>query len=517
MNGAEALTRALLAGGVNTCFANPGTSEMHFVAALDRFEEMRPVLCLFEGVATGAADGYGRMADKPAATLMHLGFGLSGGLANLHNARKARSPVVNIVGEHASWHLESGSALVSDIEGLAVPMSDWVHTSRDASSVARDASAAITAARARGGQVATLILPADTAWSAGGQPPDAPAPPPALQTVDPGAVGAAVNALRSGEPALLLLGGRALRQGALEMAGRIAAATGARLATPYGIGRLERGAGRVPVERLPALIDPARKAFAGIRNVILAGAEHPAAMFAYPDKPRAMEDPGARFMSLAEDSACAPEALRALCGAIGANAIDPALEPREAPLAPTGHLTPDAVLQAVTFAMPDNAIIVDESISAGRNFFPLSRGAVPHDYLQLPAGALGNGIPSALGASIACPDRPVINLEGDGSAMYTLQGLWTQAREKANVLTIIFSNRRYNILDAEMKGVGISEKAGQRARRMLSLDRPDISWVDLARGFGVEAARVTEIGPLIDMVKGCATRKGPFLVEAVLP
>lgn len=515
MNGAEALTRALLAGGVDTCFANPGTSEMHFVAALDRFEDMRPVLCLFEGVATGAADGYGRMADKPAATLMHLGFGLSGGLANLHNARKAPSPVVNVVGDHASWHRASGSVLVSDVESLARPMSDWVKTCADAADVSSDAAEAVAVARARGGQVATLILPADTAWSEGGTV----AASVAAQRepeIEDSAIVAAARALTRGEPAMLLLGGLALRTGALALAGKIAAATGAGLATPYGIGRLERGAGRVKLERLPALIDPARKAFSGIRHVILAGTERPAAMFAYPDKPRAMEDSGTVFHRLCEDPAVAPAALEALCDALGARSDGPLEEGCDLSV-PNGALTPDAVLQCVAAAMPHDAIIVDESISAGRNFFPLSRGTPPHDYLQLPAGALGNGIPVALGAALACPDRPVINLEGDGSAMYTVQGLWTQAREQANVTTIIFANRRYNILDAELKNVGVAGDVGARARGMLSLDRPDIGWVDIARGFGVDAERVEDAARLSALIAGASTRQGPLLIEAVLP
>ncbi|MBS8225943.1 acetolactate synthase large subunit [Vannielia litorea] len=515
MNGAEALTRALLAGGVDTCFANPGTSEMHFVAALDRFEDMRPVLCLFEGVATGAADGFGRMVDRPAATLMHLGFGLSGGLANLHNARKAPSPVVNVVGDHASWHRASGSALVSDVEALAKPMSDWVKTSGSAADVSSDAAEAIAAARSRGGQVATLVLPADTAWSEGGIEAAPPAPAPE-SAVDEGAISAAAKALTSGEPAMLLLGGAALRAVSLACAGRIAAATSARLATPYGIGRLERGVGRVRVERLPALIDPARKVFAGIRHVILAGTGKPAAMFAYPDKPRAMEDPGTIFHTLCGDPALAPAALAALCEALGAK-VDGPVEQAQDPAIPEGALTPDAILRCVAAAMPPQAIIVDESISAGRNFFPLSQGAVPHDYLQLPAGALGNGIPVALGAALACPDRPVINLEGDGSAMYTVQGLWTQAREQANVTTIIFSNRRYNILDAELKNVGVAGEMGSRARGMLSLDRPDIGWIDIARGFGVDAVRVEDAARLATLIASAATRQGPLLIEAVLP
>lgn len=516
MNGAEALTRELLAGGVDICFANPGTSEMHFVAALDRFDAMRPVLCLFEGVATGAADGYGRMTDRPAATLMHLGFGLSGGLANLHNARKAKSPIVNIVGDHASWHKDTGSALVSDVAALAQPMSDWVYQSSAACEVATDAASAIAAAKSRGGQVATLILPADVAWSEGGRP-SVGVSSPVASRIDHRAVESATAALRGDAPVMLVLGARALRAGPLETAGRIANATGARLVTPYGVGRLERGAGRAVVERLPAMIDPARKVFSGIRHVILAGADPPAAMFAYPEKPRSMADEGTVFHALCDDPALAPDALEALCDALGARKNKALIASRTAIDIPVGKLTPDVILQTVAATMPDHSIIVDESISAGRNFFPLSEGAGPHDYLQLSAGALGNGIPAALGAALACPERPVINLEGDGSAMYTLQGLWTQAREAVNVTTIIFSNRRYNILDAELKNVGISDNVGIRARQMLSLDAPDIGWVDLARGFGLNGERVSDAGRLATLIAAAATRQGPFLIEAMLP
>src|ERR1700749_752470 len=165
MNGAESLVRTLVAGGVNVCFTNPGTSEMHFVAALDRVEGMRCILGLFEGVVTGAADGYYRMKGTPASTLLHLGPGLANGLANLHNAKKARSGIVNVVGQHATYHIGLNAPLTSDIEGLARPMSDWVKTSPDGKSVSADGMAAIAAAKSSPPQIATLILPADTAWN----------------------------------------------------------------------------------------------------------------------------------------------------------------------------------------------------------------------------------------------------------------------------------------------------------------------------------------------------------------
>ncbi|QHI99267.1 acetolactate synthase large subunit [Xylophilus rhododendri] len=514
-NGAEVLVRTLLANQVDVCFANPGTSEMHFVAALDRIEGMRCVLGLFEGVVTGAADGYARMADKPAATLLHLAPGLGNGLANLHNAKRAQVPMVNIVGEHRQGHKATDSALTGDIEGIARTMCDWVHTCSSADHIAQDAAAAVQRANSRPGRIATLVLPADTAWTQtrNRQPVVlAPEPPtlPSDQRFD-----AALKALRSGENTILLLSGRALRAGALEDASRIAQRSGARLLAQYANGRIERGRGRVVIERTPAPVDQGVAAFRDARHVILVGAKVPAPMFGYPGKPDYLMDPAATLIELTQPSDDLPAVLKELAARLGAADAAPLLQP-EAPLPlPDGALTPDAVLQAVSALMPQQAIVVDESVTAGRAFFPISRASAPHDYLQLTGGAIGDGIPMAVGAAVACPGRKVINLEGDGSSMYTIQGLWTQARERLDVLTIVFANKGYKILKGEMANVGAGTW-GARAEQMLSIVNPEISWVKLAQGMGVEAAQATTTQELLRLLRHGLAMQGPFLIEVQL-
>jgi acetolactate synthase-1/2/3 large subunit len=512
-NGAEALVHTLLEGRVDVCFANPGTSEMQFVAALDRIPGMRCILALFEGVATGAADGYARMADKPASTLLHLAPGLGNGLANLHNAKRAQVPLVNIVGEHRQGHKETDSPLTGDIEGVARTMSDWVKTCTSADNIATDAAEAIRTANTAPGKIATLILPADTAWT-----PAAPHAPldfrPPARTL-PGAerFEAAVKALRSGEKVMLVLSGRALREEALAIAGSIASHTGAALIAPYSNARMERGAGRVAIDRTPAPVDAGVAAFRDAKHVILVGAKVPAPMFGYPNKPDYLMQPGSNLITLTRPGDDLLATLRELAERLGATRAQARVEPAGELALPQGPLTAEAVLRAVSALMPENAIVTDESITAGRMFFPYSRGAKQHDYLQLTGGALGAGIPMSIGAAIACPERKVVNLEGDGSSLYTIQGLWTQAREKLDVLTIVFANRGYQILRAELEFVGAKEY-GERAERMLSIVEPDISWVKLAEGFGVEAAAATTSEELVKLIRHAASRRGPFLIEA---
>lgn len=512
-NGEELLVRTLINGGVDVCFANPGTSEMHFVAALDRIEGMRCTLGLFEGVVTGAADGYARIADKPAATLLHLAPGLGNGLANLHNAKRARSPIVNIVGEHRQGHKVTDSLLTGDIEGAAATVCDWVRTTTSADGVGEDAAAAIRHANSLPGRIATLVLPADTAWTAtGAAPPRGFAPPtPTLPSDD--CLEQAARALRSGERAILLLSGRALRAGPLADASRIARSTGALLLAQYANGRIERGAGRVAIERTPAPVDQALAVFREAKHVILVGAAKPAAMFGYPGKPDWLLPEGANLVALTQDSDDLPATLRELARRVQAQGELPQVEELRAPDVATGRLTPDAVLQTVAALMPDNAIVVDESITAGRSFFPISRGSAPHDYLQLTGGAIGAGIPMAVGAAIAGGGRKVINLEGDGSAMYTIQGLWTQAREGLNVLTVIFSNGGYKILKGEMVNVGARDW-GARAERLLSVVEPGIDYVRLAQGMGVEAAVATTTEEFARLMRHACRHDGPFLIDA---
>jgi acetolactate synthase I/II/III large subunit len=514
MNGAESLVRTLVGGGVNVCFANPGTSEMHFVAALDRVDGMRCVLGLFEGVVTGAADGYYRMTDGPAATLLHLGPGLSNGLANIHNANKAMSGMVNIVGDHATYHRQYDAPLTSDIEGLARPNSHWVKTSPDAKSIAADGALAIEAARMPPGRIATLILPADTAWNEGTGPANVP-PPVAPAPPSREAIAEAARVLRSGEPALILLTGRAVRADGLELAGRIAVKTGARLIAQGSNARTQRGRGRVSVERIPYVVDQALKVLAGLKHIILVGAKMPVAFFAYPDKPSRLYPEDCAGHVLARPGEDAIAALEALCEEVGARATPPPVVNERPAAAASGAITSEALGQSIAALLPENAIVADEAVTTGRGFFAPTRMAAPHDWLSNMGGSIGLGPPLATGAAVACPDRKVIALQADGSAMYTVQALWTQAREGLDITTVLFSNRTYQILKGELANVGAGNP-GRKALDMLDLGRPDIDWVGLAKSLGVPGARVTDMdGFNRRFAEGVAT-PGPFLVEVLL-
>lgn len=511
MNGAESLVRSLIASGVDTCFTNPGTSEMHFVAALDSVPGMRSVLALFEGVATGAADGFYRMADRPACTLLHLGPGLANGLANLHNAKKAGSGVVNIVGEHAESHVQLDAPLTSDIAGIARPVSHWVHSSAGAADVGADAARAVQAARTPPGQVATLILPSDTAWTSGGQVAD-PCAVPEPGHLDIAALDRAIAAL-DGPESLLLLGGGALRDPGLDAAGRIAARTGCAILSEWSNARLERGAGRVAVGKVPYPIDMALNALGGYRRIVLVGARAPIGFFAYPGKPAVLTREDAEIITLAGPGDDLPAALDALCSAVGATDLAPAgIGERQETLLPQGPATPEAIAAVLARTIPENAVVVDESVTTGRTFFPATTGAAPHTWLNNCGGSIGYGLPVSVGAAIASPDRKVLALIGDGSAMYTLQALWTLAREQLDVTVVIFSNRSYDILRGELTNVGV-RNPGPRAIDMLSLTRPELGWVEMARGMGVEACRAEDAPALEESIRAGLSASGPFLIE----
>jgi len=512
MNGAESLVHTLLLNGVNVCFTNPGTSEMHFVAALDRVPGMHCVLGLFEGVVTGAADGYYRMTDKPAATLLHCGPGLANGLANLHNARRAGSGVVNIPGDQATYHRPLDAPLTADTEGWARGVSAWVRTATSAKTVGADTSVAVQSARIGHGQISTLILPADTAWGEGGEiGPVLPAP--ARPTAAPQQVKDAAALLRRGEPTMLLLGGTALREQALADAHRIAAATGARLIAPGSNARTQRGRGRLPLDRVPYVVDQALKVLSGIKHMVLVGAVQPTAFFAYPNKPGYLTPPDCEIHVLARPEQDPAEALARLADELGAPRVA-VPEVARAQNPGRGKPTLDAIAQTVAALIPENAIVVDESVTTGRAFFPATYGAAPHDWLQNCGGSIGYGPPVAVGAAVACPDRRVLALQADGSAMYTLQALWTQAREKLDVTTVIFSNRKYQILLGELANVGANP--GRTALDMLDIGNPDLDWPKLAAGMGVEAARAESCEQLADLMAQSYRRKGPFLIELVM-
>lgn len=514
MNGARSLVDTLIAAGVDTCFANPGTSEMHFVAALDQSAGIRCVLGLQENVVTGMADGYWRIAGKPACTLLHCGPGLANGLANLHNARRARSGIVNIVGDQATYHRPHDPPLTADTEAFARAVSGWVRTSTRSAEVGADAAAAVQAARAHPGQVATLILPADASWNEGGAvaqplPPLSPAP------LDPAAVERAARTLRAaGSKTLLLLAGAAVQPEGQALAWRIAQATGARLLADFVNPKVARGRGRLQLERVPYKTEMAMEALALFEHIVLVNAKAPVGFFAYPGLPSTQYRSDAQLHVLSRPEQDAVAALRALAEALGApEAALPDPGPR--PQAASGEPTSDKLAQTVAALMPEHAIVSDESVSYGRGFYKGSHAAPPHEWLHLAGGAIGDGLPVATGAAIAAGgQRRVIGLQADGSAMYSLQALWTQARERLPVTTILLNNRKYGILIGEYKGVGASP--GPTAMRMLDLGDPDLSWVRIAQGLGVEAARAQTMEECADLMRASFARPGPFVIELMV-
>ncbi|GIJ68902.1 acetolactate synthase large subunit [Virgisporangium ochraceum] len=512
LTGADALMRTLVDAGVDVCFMNPGTSEMHFVAALDRVPAMRGVLTLFEGVATGAADGFGRIAGRPAAALLHLGPGLANGLANLHNARRARTPLVTVVGEHATFHRDLDAPLHSDIAALAGPVSGWVRTSAGVAGLGADASAAVEAALTPPGGVATLIVPADLSWSPGGSV-GSPAPVTPFATVDAAVVASAAKALRTSRAALLL-GGRALRGPALRAAARVAAATGARVLCETFPARLERGAGLPAFERLAYLPELAMKQLADLETLVLVGAAEPVTFFGYPDTPSRPAPAGCVPYVLAGSGDDAALALSALADEVGAPA-DPDLPPVERPSAPTGSLDAASFAAAIGATLPENAIIVDEANTSGLAIPAATAGAPRHDLLALTGGSIGQGPPVAVGAAIADAARPVVNLQADGSALYTMQAWWTQAREGLDVTTVLLNNRSYAILHYELAKVGATA-GGERAKAMLDLTDPTPDYVHLARGLGLTAGRARTADDLVNLLRRAFQEPGPHLIEAVL-
>jgi acetolactate synthase-1/2/3 large subunit len=516
--GAQALVASLTGARVDVCFMNPGTSEMHFVGALDAVPQMRGVLALFEGVATGAADGYARIAGKPAAVLLHLGPGLANGLANLHNARRARTPVVVIVGAHATGHARYDAPLQSDIEALARTVSGWVHTSGTTRELAQDAMRAVAAAQS--GQVATLVLPADVSWSDGATP----APP---RTSVPTPASASASDLMVDHSrllssrAMLLLGGTALSERGLRAASRISVATGARLLAETFPARLERGAGVPGVDRLAYLAEQAEAQLAGVDNLILAGARSPVSFFAYPDRVSDLAPPGGTVTTLAEPDQDAEAALELLADQVAAGTKPVLTEAAPPPPAEPGPLNAISLANTIAASLPEHAIISDEANTSGFAL-PMALAAAPrHTLLSLTGGSIGQGMPAATGAAIAAPDRPVLSLEADGSALYTIQALWTQARERLDVTTVLINNAAYAILRMELARTRADQtgagQAGERAARMLDLSAPTPDFTQLSMGLGVPARRVTTAEELDRALREAYAEPGPHLIEAIVP
>jgi len=514
MNGAESLIRTAIAAGVAVCFANPGTTEMPLVAALDSADGLRPILGLFEGVCTGAADGYGRMAEKPALTLLHLGPGFANGIANLHNARRARSPIVNLIGDHATWHVGADAPLTSDIVSLATPVSGWIRSVRTSASLADATAQAIAVAGRAPGQIATLIIPSDCQWDPAGSQ-AAPIEPPAPPAVTSDTVKRAAESMRKGNRVALFLGGVALRARGLKAAARIAAKSGCHLICETFPARLERGAGTPPLDRLPYFPEQAIEMLKPFDTIVIAGAKKPVAFFGYPTFPSQLIPEGIDTATLAEPTDDVPAALEALAGELGApvSAARPAKISH--PERPVGRLDAMTVGAAIAAVMPEGAIVMDEAATTGLPFLAASAAAPPHTYLSLTGGAIGQGLPCATGAAVACPDRRVIAFQADGSAMYTLQALWTQARESLSVTTLLCNNRSYRILQFELARAGVTEP-GRKARSLTDLSNPDIDWTSLARGMGVAGVRVETAEALTRELERSLATPGPTLIEMML-
>jgi len=515
MYGAQALITTLVDSGVEVCFANPGTSEMHLVTAIDTVAGMRPVLGLFEGVVTGMADGYARVAGKPAATLLHLGPGLANGLANLHNARRAQTPVVNIVGDHATHHLQHDAPLASDIVGFARPVSGWVHTATSPESVGADAARAVHASMQAPGQVATLILPADVAWNEGG----VPAAPLAVQgpaAVSDDAVAKVADAVRSGRKVGILMRGDVLKERGLAAAGKVATAGNVTLMADTFAPAMQAGAGRVPVTRLPYFAEQLVEYLSGLDVLVLVNTKPPVTFFAYPGRPSVGKAEHTELLHLSHAHEDGTGAMEALADALGVSTVTPATSLFRVDDTVGDKWDQFAIGRSVARHLPGHSIVVSEGGTQGAGTSAALASAVPHDVLSLTGGSIGMGLPVATGAGVAATDgRKVLSLQGDGGGMYTLQSLWTQARENLDVTTVIFANRSYGILQIELMRTGAG-KGGEKAQSMLDLGNPELNWVDLAHGMGVEATRVSTPQEFESAFASAMRQRGPRLIEAYL-
>ena len=514
MNGAESLINALAEHGVDACFANPGTSEMQLVAALDKQPNIRAVLCLFEGVVTGAADGYGRMADKPALNLLHLGPGFANGMANLHNAQRAGSPILNMVGDHATDHLQHDAPLTSDIKGMATPVSHSFRVSDSAAGLAQTGLDALADCLNHNGSISTFVVPADHAWTDIDET-QSELPERSQATISDTTITEIAAQFQSASNSCLFLGGRALREEALHHAGRIAAATGCRLVTETFFARQARGVGRVATERLAYFGEAATEQLAGTDLMVLAGTKAPVSFFAYPDKPSVLAPQSATQCTLVDRDGNALDALKRLADHLEAPSAPVVVaEPADYPLV-DGAIDATELGKVIANRLPEHAVVCDEGATNGLGAFLLTANAPPHDWLTLTGGAIGQGLPLAIGAAIACPEQKVIALEADGSGMYTVQALWTMVREQLDVTVVLLNNRSYAILNIELSRVGV-EQPGPTALSLLDLSNPDLEWTDIARGMGMQARKVETVSELDEAFAEAMEQRGPCLIEVML-
>ncbi len=513
MNGAQSLFKALVDAGVSTCFANPGTSEMQLVYEIGLTDQVRPVLCLHENVATGAADGYGRMTGKPAFTLLHVGSGFANGMAMLHSAGRAHTPLINVVGANATYHqlhYPEHELIGGHVTDLARIVSHWSQEARSASHLGELGAEAAMLAQA--GRVCTIVAPTDCHWETARPPPP---PRPALPRPEtaPAAIAEAADLLGNGRRTGLVIGNLALHGPALETAGRIAAHCGATLLTEtFPSSHLARGEGRPLAIEMPYALEMAITFLAPFEQLIFVGALFPVTTFAYRDKPVVKSPPGCTLFALASPEQDLPRTLAALAVATGATAPAPC-QPRLATAAPSGALSGASIGQSLAALLPDDAILVDEALSNSPPLFAATKGARRHDYINtLTGGAIGGGLPMALGAAIACPGRQVIALQADGSAMYTVAAQWSMAREQVDVVAIILKNDAYATLGLEMARVR-EGALNPRMHAMLELGQPSLDWVSIATGMGVPARRVTTAEGFHAELAAALAAPGPHLIE----
>lgn len=513
MNGAESLIRTLVNHGVTQCFANPGTSEMHLVQAIDGVPEFETTLCLFEGVCSGAADGYGRMTGTPATTLLHLGAGLGNAIANLHNCRRASTPLINLIGDHAIHHAPYDAPLTSDVEAVAKPVSSWIRSARTSHGLAIDAIDAVQASMSfqpdPSGNISTLVIPADCAWNDGIER-HRTRPLPTREVIDDQTIRRVAETID--EASILLVDGNGLTSEGIQNAGRIASLTGCSIFTPTFPARVEAGPELASVNRLPYFPEAVLSVLGDCSKLILAGGAIPVSFFAYRGLPSKLVPDTCEVIHLAhrhEDVENALEQVATLLGASSFEAMD-----LSRPELPTGRLGARTIAQSLAALIPDDSIVATDSGGGGAAYDVL-RGCVPHSWLNLTGGSIGGGGPVATGAAIACPDRAVYALLGDGGAMYTMQYLWTAAREGLNVTSVIFSNRQYNILEVEYLRMGVNQ-VGDRATRLFELDNPPLNWVTLAESQGVPGRRATTCEEFNAALEESLTINGPYLIEAHL-
>ena len=511
MNASDALIKTLVANGLEVVFANPGTSEMHLVAAIDNNPEIRPILGLFEGVVSGAADGYARMSGKAAVNLLHLGPGLGNSFANIHNAKKALSPMVNVVGDHATYHLKYNAPLTSDLDNLAKSASNWVGRSSNVEDLCGLGNQAWQQANTFPGQISTLIVPADCAWGEfNGE-----IPPPLEQInskkIDESLVPKSIEALKK-DKSILFIGGKFLNEECIKLAAEISSSTGCRLITDTFISRIRRGSGLPIVEQVPYFAEMAEEFLKNTSNMVFIGTNAPVSFFAYPGKKSYLAPDEANIIDLCSPNQDGLSALKALSDEAGSSQINSELIQSGVIDIPTsGKLDQSTLGPLLASLMPEDAIVSDESATSGMLVTPHTWKAKPHDWLALTGGSIGQGLPLAVGAAIAKPDRPIITLHGDGGALYTIQALWTQARESLNITNIIFANNSYEILKIELDRVG-AVQTGDRAESMLSLDNPKIDWIQLSKSLGVPSFMPSTVKEFIKVFSQSINEAGPSLI-----